>query len=181
MSKPFQKLDPNANRAERRLERALKNESGNLSEEIKSRNPPLLDDLLFLTTCLAYFEKMLGNARIERYLRKNHKITLGTIERLMAKIRRPGDDSEEETMTVWSVAQAAKELSKLVQEARSVGPQLISVRRRPIAIVVSMLRWNAMLRRHPELEDFFWQRKIGSSAKLPQPAKVAQVDRKEKS
>jgi prevent-host-death family protein len=180
MSRPFPKLRPDTPRAEKPFEVAIKKESDTLPEQISSRKPPLLDDLLFLTICLAYFEGLLGNVRINRYLRKNHEITLYRIEELVARIRLCGAESGEDTMTVWSISEARKELSKLVTEAQRNGPQLIRQRKQPIAIVVSMRRWNAMLRRHPELEEFFWQRKIRYSTKISQPVKVGQADDKQK-
>ena len=63
-------------------------------------------------------------------------------------------------MTVWSIARAKNELAELVKQAKTNGPQLIRTRRYPVVVVVSIRRWNAMLRRYPELEKWFWQKTI---------------------
>ena len=63
-------------------------------------------------------------------------------------------------MTVWSIARAKNELAELVKQAKTQGSQLIRTRRYPVVVVVSIRRWNAMLRRYPELEKWFWQKTI---------------------
>jgi prevent-host-death family protein len=152
---------------ERPPERARRKEAEGLIQQLKMRRHPLLVDLLDLTACVAYAERLLENGSISRYLRKNHTTTLNQMKQLIATIRHSGNESEEPTMTVWSIAQAKNELAELVKQAKINGPQLIRTRRYPVVVVVSIRRWNAMLRRHPELEKFFWQKTILSPSKTP--------------
>jgi prevent-host-death family protein len=151
--------------AERYPERAIKERRKALADLMKQRQRPLLDDLLDLTSCVAFAERLLANASVRRYLRKNHTTTLSQMKELIAMIRQSGGDCEEVTMTVWSIARAKNELAELVKQAKTNGPQLIRTKHYPVVVVVSIRRWNAMLRRHPELEKFFWQKTIRSPSK----------------
>jgi hypothetical protein len=137
---------------------ALAKKSEALWEEIIARQRPLLDDLLYLQTYITYIDKLLVNARIRRYLVKNHNVTLSKIEKLIASVKLSAVDLEEGSMTVWSLARAQKDLSELIKQAQTNGPQHIKKRHEPCVIVISTRRWNAMLRRYPELEEFFFQR-----------------------
>lgn len=148
--------------------RALRQAEAALSEQMKERQRPLLDDLLDLTACVAYTEGLFGNVRISKYLGKNHAASLRQINQLIAMIRKPAAESEEGTMMVWSIARAKVELCEVVKQAKTNGPQLIRARRDPVVMVVSIRRWNAMLRRHPGLEEFFRQKTIRYSTKTIQ-------------
>lgn len=140
--------------------RALRQAEAALSEQMKERQRPLLEDLLDLTACVAYTEGLFGNVRISKYLGKNHAANLRQINQLIAMIQKPAAESEEGTMMVWSIARAKVELSEVVKQAKTNGPQLIRARRDPVVMVVSIRRWNAMLRRHPGMEEFFRQKTI---------------------
>lgn len=162
---PPHERQPEVRPAERSPERAITKEEEALADLVMKRQRPLLDDLLDLTTCVAFAERLLENGSVSRYLRINHTTTLSQMKELIAGIRQSGGDCEEVTMTVWSMARAKNELAELVKQAKTNGPQLIRTKHYPVVIVVSIRRWNAMLRRHPELEKFFWQKTIRSPSK----------------
>jgi hypothetical protein len=145
---------------------ALAEKSEALWKEITTRRRPLLDDLLYLQTYIAYLDKLLVNARIHRYLVKNHHVTLSKIEKLIGSVKLATVDFEEDSMTVWSLARAQKDLAELIKQAQICGPQHIRKRHEPCVIVISTRRWNAMLRRYPELEEFFFQRQCSWTKKV---------------
>ncbi|OAI57283.1 hypothetical protein AYO50_01780 [Acidobacteria bacterium SCGC AG-212-P17] len=145
---------------------ALAEKSEALWEKITTRRRPLLDDLLYLQTYITYIDKLLANTRIRRYLVKNHNVTLSHIEKLIAGLRLATVDLEEDSMTVWSLARAQKDLAELIKQAQTNGPQHIKKRHEPCVIVISTRRWNAMLRRFPELEEFFFQRQCPWTKKV---------------
>jgi prevent-host-death family protein len=151
--------------AERHPEQAFRKEAEALTEQMKGRHRPLLDDLLDLTACIAYVEELLENRRVSRYLGKNHATTLSQIDQVIATVRKSAAESEDGKMAAWSIARAKNDLDAVVKEAKTNGPQLIRARRFPVVVVVSIRRWNAMLRRHPELEGFFRQKTIQYSTK----------------
>jgi hypothetical protein len=162
---PSKILRPEGKPARRPEESQLKKETEGLLEEMRNRQRPLLDDLLCLTTCVAYVERLLRNIRISKYLHKNHGATLARVKELLARIRQTEDALEEGTMTVWSIALAKKKLGEIIMQAKNNGPQLIRTYGDPVVVVVSLRRWNAMLRRYPELEEFFWGKGIPQARK----------------
>jgi hypothetical protein len=162
---PFPRVSPEPTRAEKAYGRNFHQESAALQEEINARKTPLLNDLLDLTIYIAYAEKLLGNARINRYLRKNHQPVLSGIERLIAEVSSSKIDLEEEIMTVWSIPRVREELAELIRQCKTNGPQLIRTRHEPVVIVICLRRWRAMLRRYPELEEFAFQAKICPTGK----------------
>jgi hypothetical protein len=107
---------------------------------------------------------------------------LNKIEKLIAGVKLSTVDLEEGSMTVWSLARAQKDLAKLIKQAQTNGPQHIKKRHEPCVIVISTRRWNAMLRRYPELEDFFfkrqciWTKKIGRLSPLQAEVKATRFD-----
>ncbi len=55
----------------------------------------------------------------------------------------------------WSVADAKASLSELLEQATSSGPQTITRRAEPIAVVVSVEEWKRKSRRKGNLAEFF--------------------------
>jgi prevent-host-death family protein len=55
----------------------------------------------------------------------------------------------------WSVADAKASLSELLGQATSSGPQTITRRGEPIAVVVSVEEWQRKSRRKGNLAEFF--------------------------
>ena len=62
-------------------------------------------------------------------------------------------------MTVWSLSRAKNDLDEVIQQTLKAGPQMIKLVRWPVVVIVPIRRWRAMLRRYPELEEFFWPTK----------------------
>jgi hypothetical protein len=169
---PFPRVIPDPTRAEKAYGRNFNKESAALQEEIDNRKTPLLNDLLDLTIYIAYAEKLFGNARINRYIRKNHQPVLSRIERLLAEIRSSRIDLEEDIMTVWSIPRVKEELAELIRQCKTNGPQFIRTRHEPVVIVICLRRWRAILRRYPELEEFVFQAKIRRTGKSIQEETV---------
>jgi prevent-host-death family protein len=57
--------------------------------------------------------------------------------------------------TRWSVADAKASLSELIARASSAGPQTITRRGEPVAVVVSVDEWKRKTRRKGNLAEFF--------------------------
>lgn len=55
----------------------------------------------------------------------------------------------------WTVAEAKARFSKLIEEARSNGPQTISRHGRTAAVVVSAEEWEKKTKRRGNLAEFF--------------------------
>ena len=55
----------------------------------------------------------------------------------------------------WQLQEAKNKLSKLVDEARKSGPQVITVRGKEAAVVLSMEEYSRLARREDTLLDFF--------------------------
>lgn len=71
---------------------------------------------------------------------------------------------------MWSVADAKSHLSELLEATGREGPQTITKRGRPIAVVVSIDEWERKKRRKGTLADFFATsplREDGSELELP--------------
>lgn len=58
---------------------------------------------------------------------------------------------------MWSVADAKSHLSELLEATGREGPQTITKRGRPIAVVVSIDEWERKKKRKGTLADFFAQ------------------------
>jgi prevent-host-death family protein len=59
--------------------------------------------------------------------------------------------------TSWPLQEAKNKLSQVVQQAASEGPQVITVRGRPAAVVVSTQEYERLTRPSTSLLDFFQQ------------------------
>jgi prevent-host-death family protein len=59
--------------------------------------------------------------------------------------------------TSWPLQEAKNKLSQVVQQAASEGPQLITVRGRPAAVVVSAQEYERLTRPSTSLLEFFQQ------------------------
>ena len=59
--------------------------------------------------------------------------------------------------TSWPLQEAKNKLSLVVQQAASQGPQLITVRGRPAAVVVSAQEYERLTRPSTSLLEFFQQ------------------------
>jgi Phd_YefM. len=138
--------------------RRLTPESADLQQQLSRRPRSLINDLLDLTTGVAYIERLLENTRIKRYLAKHHGAVLDRIEKLLAEVDSSRADPEEDMIMIWSVSRAKKDLDELIRRSRIDGPQMIKRVRWPVVVIVSIRRWRAMLRRYPELQEFFWQK-----------------------
>jgi prevent-host-death family protein len=57
--------------------------------------------------------------------------------------------------TSWSVADAKASLSEVLEQAASSGPQTITRRGEPVAVVVSVAEWKRKTRRKGNLAEFF--------------------------
>ena len=57
--------------------------------------------------------------------------------------------------THWSVADAKASLSEVLEQATSSGPQTITRRGEPVAVVVSVEEWKRKTRRKGNLAEFF--------------------------
>jgi antitoxin Phd len=57
-------------------------------------------------------------------------------------------------MRRWQLQEAKAKLSELVKEARQRGPQEISVRGQPVAVVMSCPDYERLARRKPSFVDF---------------------------
>lgn len=156
---------PEPSRGEKAFGRNFSRESAALREELSSRKTPLLNDLLDLTTYMAYVEKLLRNARINHYLKKHHQPVLGRMERLMAELRNSKIDLDDNTVTVWSYIRVKAEIEELIRQCKVNGPQYIRTRHEPVVIVITLRRWRAVLRRYPELEEFVFQKTIRRTLK----------------
>lgn len=74
------------------------------------------------------------------------------------------------TADTWSVADAKARLSELLDTVGRDGPQTISRRGRPVAVVVSLEEWERRKRRRGSLVDFFATsplRELGGELELP--------------
>jgi hypothetical protein len=80
-------VDPPSNRKVRAnalvANAVLEEDTENLVRNLKAIEESYGTDILALTVCCSYFEKVLGNERITRYLEKNHPGVLGTIRNLL--------------------------------------------------------------------------------------------------
>ena len=133
----------------------LREEAATVREQLTGRPTALVNDLVDLTVGIAYLEALLKNARIRRYLERNHKTTLDTLEQLMQEVKGMPSDTEG-TVNLWSFTRAQKELSEVIHLSRTVGPQMIKNVRYPVVMVVSVRRWKKIMRRYPEIEELFW-------------------------
>jgi prevent-host-death family protein len=59
--------------------------------------------------------------------------------------------------TSWPLQEAKNKLSQVVQQAASEGPQVITVRGRPAAVVVSTQEYERLTRPSTSLLEFFQQ------------------------
>jgi prevent-host-death family protein len=59
------------------------------------------------------------------------------------------------TANTWSVAEAKARFSELIERARLEGPQRISRKGRPAAVVVSSEEWERKSKRSGNLAEFF--------------------------
>ncbi len=55
----------------------------------------------------------------------------------------------------WQLQEAKNKLSKVVEEARKSGPQVITVRGKPEAVVLSIDEYGELMRRKESLLEFF--------------------------
>jgi prevent-host-death family protein len=55
----------------------------------------------------------------------------------------------------WQLQEAKNKLSKVVEEARKSGPQVITVRGKAAAVVVSIDEYGELMRRKESLLEFF--------------------------
>lgn len=55
----------------------------------------------------------------------------------------------------WQLQEAKNKLSKVVEEARSSGPQIITVRGKEAAVVLSIEAYSELMRRKETLLEFF--------------------------
>jgi prevent-host-death family protein len=68
----------------------------------------------------------------------------------------------------WSVAEAKAQLSKLIEQARSEGPQTITRHGRATAVLVSAEEWERKSKRTGNLAEFFAGSPLrGSGAGFP--------------
>jgi len=79
----------------------------------------------------------------------------------------PGEFDEERCE--WTVAEAKAKFSKLIGQAQSKGPQIVTRRGRATVVVVSAEEWERKTRRSGSLADFF--------ADSPLPGSGMQVER----
>ena len=64
---------------------------------------------------------------------------------------------------VWTVAQAKAKLSKLIENARTNGPQTITRNGRRAAVVVDAAEWERKTQHSGSLADFFNASPLGGS------------------
>lgn len=57
----------------------------------------------------------------------------------------------------WQLQEAKNRLSEVVREARTTGPQIITVRGHAAAVVVSVAEYRRLTRPHMSLTEFFRQ------------------------
>lgn len=55
----------------------------------------------------------------------------------------------------WAVAEAKARLSEVIERAEADGPQIITRRGRPVAVVVSSEEWEQKTKRRGNLAEFF--------------------------
>lgn len=55
----------------------------------------------------------------------------------------------------WTLADAKAHFSEVVEKAQAVGPQTVTRRGRPTAVIVSIEEWERKTRRQGSLADFF--------------------------
>lgn len=69
--------------------------------------------------------------------------------------------TESAATEAWSVADAKSHLSELLDAAGRKGPQTISKRGRPVAVVVSFEEWERKKKRKGSLADFLATAPVG--------------------
>lgn len=84
------------------------------------------------------------------------------------------------TADTWSVAEAKARLSELLETVGRDGPQTISRRGRPVAVVVSLDEWERRKRRQGTLADFFATsplRELGGELEIePRGGSMREID-----
>ncbi|TDE13107.1 type II toxin-antitoxin system Phd/YefM family antitoxin [Jiangella asiatica] len=75
----------------------------------------------------------------------------------------------------WSVADAKARLSELLETAASNGPQTISRRGRPVAVVVSVEEWERRKRRQGTLAEFLATAPVGDEDLVVERVKGGRV------
>ena len=67
----------------------------------------------------------------------------------------PGNTAPAETAQSWSIAEAKARLSELLHQVEFVGPQALTRRGEPVAVVVSWEEWHHKTARKGTLAEFF--------------------------
>lgn len=61
----------------------------------------------------------------------------------------------------WQLQEAKNRLSQLVNQASKIGPQVITVRGKPAAVVLSVEEYQSLTRQESKLADFFRNSPLG--------------------
>lgn len=67
----------------------------------------------------------------------------------------PGRAAPAEPAQSWSIAEAKARLSELLHQVESVGPQALTRRGEPVAVIVSWQEWHHKTARKGTLAEFF--------------------------
>ncbi|MGH9571532.1 MAG: hypothetical protein ACRD4F_17955 [Candidatus Angelobacter sp.] len=132
--------------------KVIARKSEDLLQALGHRRSRFLDDMLRLVSFMTYFRKILQDQQIRNYLMEHHRETLKKIESTLGYLQRQSEAAESEAISMWTVAQAKKQLQTLISNVRNEGPQVIGHGKRPLVVVISARAWKSVLRHHPELK-----------------------------
>jgi prevent-host-death family protein len=132
------------------LFRQLRGEQFKLHIRSRTAEEQYGSSALTCTIAIHYLEALLGNANINRYLRKYHEQTLQDCDRVVEESRIPrSNETEADVMKkqMWTITRAKANMQELLRRTKKIGPQIITQSGRPTAVLVSLPEWKQLTKR----------------------------------
>lgn len=123
-----------------------------LISDLERQGARFLPGMIKLFSYVTYFRSILQDQKVKGYLMAKHPELLKNVELTLRQLEQQEESAESQTVPLWTIAKARKELRALITLARTNEPQVIGFNKKPLVVMVAAKRWKLILKHFPQAE-----------------------------